>query len=78
MRNLVGVVISTSMEKTVVVEVRRIKVHPVYKKRFRVKKKYHAHDNLGVKKGDKVEMKEIRPMSKTKKWEVIKVIKKGH
>lgn len=78
MRNLVGVVTSTRMEKTAVVEVKRIKVHPVYKKRFRVKKKYHSHNKLEAKKGEKVEMKEIKPTSKTKKWEIIKVIKKSH
>ncbi len=71
-----GVVVSTKMQKTAVVEVERIKIHPVYKKRLRVKKKYHVHDELGVKVGERVKIKECRPISKTKKWKIVKVIKK--
>jgi small subunit ribosomal protein S17 len=76
MKILKGVVTSTKMEKTAVVLVERIKAHPLYKKRFRVKKKYHAHDEIGVKEGDQVKIQSCRPISKTKRWRVIEVIKK--
>lgn len=75
MKPLVGVVTSTKMAKTATVEVRRVKIHPIYKKRVRTRKKYHAHDLLGVKTGDKVKIKETKPVSKTKKWQIIEKIK---
>jgi len=76
MKPLIGIVTSTKMEKTATVEVTRIKVHPIYKKRVKVKKKFHAHDEIGVKEGDKVKIQECRPISKTKKWKIIEIIKK--
>jgi small subunit ribosomal protein S17 len=76
MKTLMGRVTSTKMDKTVTVEVVRVKVHPVYKKRTRVKKKFHAHDEIGVKEGDRVKIQESRPMSKTKRWKITEVIKK--
>lgn len=64
-----GVVVSDSMDKTLVVEVRSMKVHPKYKKRYAVTKRYHVHDENGAfKKGDTVNFKECRPLSKTKRW----------
>ena len=75
MKTLMGIVIKTKMNKTATVLVKRVKVHPLYKKRFRVKKKYHAHDELGVKEGDRVRIEECRPISKTKKWKIIEIIK---
>jgi small subunit ribosomal protein S17 len=71
MKPLIGLVTSTKTNKTVTVLVERIKVHPLYKKRFRVKKKYHAHDEVGVQEGDRVKIKGCRPISKTKKWRVV-------
>ena len=63
------------MEKTVVVEVERIKEHPLYKKRYKVHKKYKAHtDKKNIKTGDKVIIEETKPMSKEKRWRVIKKI----
>ncbi len=63
------------MQKTVVVEVERIKEHPKYKRRFFVHKKYKCHDEKGeYKVGDKVIIEECRPISKDKKWVVIKKI----
>lgn len=73
MRKLTGSVISIKMEKTAVVAVRRQKVHPVYKKRLWLVKKYHVHDEVGVSVGDRVEFAEIKPISKTKKWKILKV-----
>jgi small subunit ribosomal protein S17 len=72
-KQLTGTVISNEMKKTVVVEVERIKEHPKYKRRFRAHKKYKAHDEKGeCKVGDKVLIEECRPISKEKRWMVIK------
>ncbi len=69
---LQGKVISDKMDKTVVVEVERVKEHPRYKKRFKVHKKYKAHDEKKeCKIGDVVIIEETRPISKDKKWRVI-------
>ena len=76
MKILEGVVTSTKMAKTATVLVERFKSHPLYKKRIKVKKKYHAHDEIGVKVGDRVKIQECRPISKTKRFKIIEVIKK--
>jgi len=74
----VGRVVSNKMEKTVVVAVDRLKPHPLYKKTIRVTKKFHAHDEENVCKiGDVVRIGETRPLSKTKRWEVIEIVTKG-
>jgi len=72
MKKFTGVVVSDKQEKTVVVKIERIWQHPVYGKRVKKSKKYHAHDELGVKLGDKVEIIETKPISKLKKWQVTK------
>lgn len=72
MKLLKGIVVSTKMKKTATVLVTRQKIHPLYKKRMKLKKKYHAHDGLGVKVGDEVRIKPCRPISKTKRWRIIK------
>ncbi len=70
-RKLSGVV-KTAKDKTVVVQVARHKMHPIYKKRFRVTKNYHAHDEQSqFKVGDKVTIEEARPYSKLKRWRAI-------
>ena len=74
MKKFQGKVIATKMAKTAVVEVERYRVHPIYKKRMKVKKKYHVHDELGVKEGDKVIFGETRPISKTKKWRIVEKV----
>lgn len=72
-RSLRGMVISDKMKKTVVVKVERVKMHPKYQKRYAVSKNYKAHDEKGeCKAGDKVTIAECRPISKDKKWRVIK------
>ncbi|KAB8142169.1 30S ribosomal protein S17 [Chloroflexia bacterium SDU3-3] len=74
----VGRVVSDKMDKTVVVAVDRLKPHPLYKKTIRVTKKFHAHDEENVCKiGDVVRIGETRPLSKTKRWEVIEIVTKG-
>ena len=55
---------------------RKVK-HPLYGKYVLKSKKYHAHDKLGCGEGDKVEIAETRPMSKTKSWVVTRVISKA-
>jgi small subunit ribosomal protein S17 len=72
-RVMKGVVVSDKMDKTVVVVVTRLKEHPKYKKRYKVTKRYKAHDEKNEYKiGDEVVIQEYRPMSKEKKWRVIK------
>lgn len=71
-RRIRGIVASTKMEKTVVVTVERLKEHPIYKKKYKVRKKYKAHNQLeGIKEGDIVLMEETKPISKDKKWVVV-------
>ncbi len=69
---LQGVVVSDKMDKTVVVQVERRVMHPIYKKYVKRSKKYSAHDEGNVHKiGDVVRIQECRPISKTKSWEVL-------
>lgn len=72
-RQLTGIIVSTKMPETVVVRVERIKEHSKYKKRYRVQKKYKAHiEKNDYHTGDEVIIEECRPISKEKKWRVIK------
>ncbi|MCH8986893.1 30S ribosomal protein S17 [Patescibacteria group bacterium] len=71
-RKLIGKVISDKMEKTVVVQVQRLKQHPKYRRYIRIHKKYKADDAKGeYKVGDRVVIEESRPLSKDKKWKVV-------
>lgn len=72
-KKLTGTIVSNKMQKTVVVRVERIKEHPKYKRRFKVHKKYKAHYNEGeYKTGDRVIIEECQPLSKDKRWRIIK------
>ena len=74
-KTLQGIVVSDKMQKTVVVEVESIKEHPKYKRRFKVHKKFKAHDEKQeYHTGDVVVIEETKPMSKDKNWVVIKRI----
>lgn len=74
-KKLQGIVVSDKMQKTVVVQVERIKEHPKYKRRFKIHKKYKAHDeNQEYHIGDRVVIEETLPLSKDKNWKVIKKI----
>lgn len=76
-KSLVGFVVSDKMMKTVVVEVVRSKIDPVYKKYVKVRKRYKAHDEQNeYRVGDRVEMIEHRPISKEKRWKVVKLIER--
>ncbi|MBL8658157.1 MAG: 30S ribosomal protein S17 [Rhodospirillales bacterium] len=71
-RVLQGVVVSDSGEKTIVVRVERRVMHPLYKKTIRRSKRYHAHDQENqYKVGDTVRIRECRPISRLKRWEVV-------
>ena len=71
-RVLQGLVVSDKMDKTVTVLVERRVMHPIYKKYVRKSKKYAAHDELNsVKEGEIIRIRECRPISKRKTWEVI-------
>ena len=71
-RMLQGVVVSDKNAKTVVVKVERRFTHPVMGKTVRRSKRYHAHDESGeFKVGDMVRIRECRPLSKLKSWEVV-------
>jgi small subunit ribosomal protein S17 len=71
-RVLQGVVVSDANAKTVVVKVERRFIHPVMGKTVRRSKKYHAHDeNKSYKIGDIVRIRECKPVSKLKRWEVL-------
>jgi small subunit ribosomal protein S17 len=71
-RVLQGVVVSDKNAKTVVVEVERRFIHPVMGKTGRRSKKYHAHDETkAFKVGDIVRIRECKPVSKLKRWEVV-------
>ena len=71
-RVLHGTVVSDKNEKTVIVSVERRVMHPVYKKFIRRSKRFAAHDEANVcKVGDVVYIRECRPISKSKRWEVV-------
>ncbi|MBO4203967.1 30S ribosomal protein S17 [bacterium] len=72
-KELVGEVVSDKMDKTRVVMVKSVKMHPLYKKRFIVRKKYYAHDaENATKVGDSVKIRAIPPMSKLVRWTIVK------
>ena len=74
----VGVVVSAKMAKTVIVEVGRLREHPLYKKVIRTRKRFAAHDaNAEAKAGDLIRIQESRPFSATKRWRVVEVISRA-
>jgi small subunit ribosomal protein S17 len=74
----VGNVVSTKMQKTIVVEVIRRVPHPLYKRIINKRKKFYAHDERGqAQMGDVVRIIEHRPLSKLKRWELVEVIRKA-
>jgi small subunit ribosomal protein S17 len=73
-----GRVVSDKMDKTIVVAVDYLKPHPLYRKIIRKTNKFHAHDaNNECNIGDTVRIGETRPLSKTKRWELIEIIERG-
>ena len=75
----VGVVVSDKMDKTVVVLVERLVLHSVYKRRVRRFSRFKAHDkDNSAHTGDRVEIKETRPLSKDKRWYIAKIIERSN
>lgn len=73
-----GVVVSDKMDKSITVLVERMYKHPKYKKYLRRHTKYHAHDqNNEALMGDRVEIVSCRPLSKLKRWRLVKVVEKS-
>src|SRR5438309_11564770 len=74
----VGQVVSTKMEKTIVVEVSRRVPHPLYKRIIGKRKKFYAHDEEGTAKmGDVVRIVECRPLRKLKRWRLMDIVRRA-
>lgn len=77
-RELAGIVLSDKMDKTCIVEVESMSFHRVFKKRVRASTRYKAHDpGNEAKAGDRVKIREIRPVSRDKRWRLIEVLEKA-
>jgi small subunit ribosomal protein S17 len=77
-RKLVGLVVSNKMDKTVVVEVVRRSRDPMYKKYVRSRARYKAHDEKNeFNVGDRVEIQEHRPISRDKRWLVVRLVERA-
>ncbi len=73
-----GVVVSNANDKTIVVQIEERKPHPVYGKMMTTTKKLHAHDeNNEAGMGDTVQVMETRPLSKMKRWRLLKIVEKA-
>jgi small subunit ribosomal protein S17 len=78
-KKFTGIVTSDVQDKTIVVTVTRRDTHPIYGKKFTVTRKFAAHDEKNeAHKGDKVEISETRPVSKTKTFTLDRVLETGH
>jgi small subunit ribosomal protein S17 len=74
----IGEVVSTKMQKTIVVEVSRRVPHPLYKRIIGKRKKFYAHDESGTANlGDVVRIVECRPLSKLKRWKLAEVVRRA-
>jgi len=76
-RVIKGTIVSNKMQKTVIVSVTRLRMHPKYKKYYKITKRYKAHnENQDFQVGDKVLIQETNPISKEKTWRVKGLIEK--
>jgi small subunit ribosomal protein S17 len=74
----VGRVVSTKMDKTIVVTVESLKKHRIYKRTYKQTKRFYAHDeNNTCQIGDTVRIEESRPLSKLKRWRLVEIVKRG-
>jgi len=74
----VGLVTSQAMDKTITVSVTRLVEHPLYKKATKLTKKFKAHDkDNSCKVGDLVRIRETRPLSKSKRWRLVQILKRA-
>jgi small subunit ribosomal protein S17 len=77
-KRVIGVVASSKMQKTRVVAVTELYRHPQYGKYLKRTQKFHAHDEKNESKdGDKVEIVETRPLSKTKRWRLVRIVERA-
>ncbi|HMK28492.1 MAG TPA: 30S ribosomal protein S17 [Terriglobales bacterium] len=77
-KTLVGEVVSTRMQKTIVVEVDHKKAHPLYRRVLASSKKFYAHDEQNsARVGDIVRLEETRPLSKLKRWRLAEVVRRA-
>ena len=77
-KELIGIVVSDKADKTITVKVETYKKHPLYGKRVKYSKKYAAHDEKNIAKvGDTVKIVQTRPLSKTKRYELVAVTKEA-
>ena len=75
---LIGKVVSTKMAKTIVIEVRRQRAHPLYKRVVTRSKRFYAHDEQGTAHlGDFVKIEETRPLSKLKRWQLKEIVQRA-
>ena len=73
-----GIVVSDVNDKTIVVQIKERKAHPIYKKMMTSTKKFHAHDeNNEAHIGDTVRIMETRPLSKMKRWRLVEIVEKA-
>ncbi|MCI5724549.1 MAG: 30S ribosomal protein S17 [Fusobacterium gastrosuis] len=73
-----GIVVSDKMQKTIVVAIETMILHPIYKKRVKRTTKFKAHDENNVAKvGDRVRIMETRPLSKDKNWRLVEVLEEA-
>lgn len=76
-KEMVGFVVSDKMQKTIVVQIKRLTRHPVYKRVITKASKFKVHDEKNqAKLGDKVKITETRPLSKDKRWRLVEILKK--
>jgi small subunit ribosomal protein S17 len=74
----VGIVVSTKMQKTIVVEIEMRKAHPKYKRVMKSNKKFYAHDEQNsARMGDVVRIREVRPLSKLKRWSLEEIVRRS-
>lgn len=77
-KTLRGTVVSNKMNKTITVQVERVKRHALYHKTLRVRRKFHAHDEANeARVGDVVEIASTRPLSKLKRWRLVQVLERA-
>ena len=77
-REIIGIVVSDKADKTITVKVETYKMNPIYKKRVKYSNKFAAHDEKNeAHVGDKVRLVMTRPLSKTKRYELVEIIEKA-
>ena len=77
-KEVIGIVVSDKNDKTITVREETYRKHPLYGKRVKVSKKYTAHDEANkAKVGDKVRIRETRPLSKMKRYELVEIVEEA-